>query len=974
MIEGQHRVETQTSLDFGDFALTCVKVTVESGNDFSVAKKRPCPKQIIRFCTVNPSTCCYSTCTKLFWRRSTNLTHFEGLQTSFVLKFCDGSFLTSDPLCPAFIPLLAFQLVLKCLFALTVAMSQSPSENESGRLSNLDPLTLEVITSYLPFASILHLVCTGCKPLFWKLTREGGVKSIDYGDGLKSFAGTSTFASLHYLARVTLPRPRIKVLDYRKSQFAHVSHLVLSQSINVDSVALNDLPSSLRSLIYDLRQWPKVGGEHGEWHEALPNLSSLAISFGRKTTSNAPELKTLLSQLPIELQALKVAYPGLFTPIYIGNLPPALTSFDFLRLNPTAGNAPIPQYLPLLGAEFDVELPSTITDLRLPTYILTDTALGWGFKNLPSLRRLHLSQVKSQARVHLPATITHLELIGELEDQEARDISFGWPQKLSTLSIGHNPLFEFSSDGSHLKAALPRSITHLIYFESPHVRKGPRALIAPNQLRHAFGDINNAPEPFLAAFLTCIELPTNFIAESQLQVVARCTWLRKVSVYDVTLCGASIPPDTTEITTNDQAKVWFWQYWGPRIPLVLSTDQPLAHWTTGYEAATKETRGRKFIPLPNTLRILSMRSHGFNYEQLPTSIEIAEDVFVIGEFKKSLPNLTKLGLIWKASSEVVELAQMLELAPKLTELSGAWLSIPSSFVAENIDFFQTASIITPQALLPSKTSKKTLDDYSMRHAQTAGELESEYGSSIPTKSYPLIAAPSSPPLPETASSSTTISSDALPQEAAALEPSNTLRIPEDIASSFVALARPLKLLNVSLGHTEILSDLTVPLPIFERFVFNCGAIAVSKEFIERGIPYGVQHFDAGTTTFLLDGVLERMPHLPTSLKSLAFTGSIASAFLFAPKTPPYDWSWIPSTVDSIHINDTKQLANRTPWVLSGLPASVTRFSVTSYFYQPIKPDMKALPSYLSERSWSGDGSTFIACIGEKAAKEKCSIS
>lgn len=862
-------------------------------------------------------------------------------------------------------------------------MSESPravSEYEGLRLCDLDPPTLEVITSYLPLASILHLICAGSKTLLRRLTLEGGVKSIDYGDGLKSFAGTSTAADLHYLKPVTLPRPHFKLQNYRKSQFQHVSHLVLTQSHKAQSIALNDLPSSIRSLIYDLAQWPKVGGPHGEWHEALPNLTSLAISFGKQSTSTAPELKTLLAQLPSELKTLKVAYPGLFTTSYIEHLPPALTSFDFLRLNPTAANPPIPQYLPLLSAEFAVDLPSTITDLRIPTYILTKTEHGWGFKNLPSLRRLHLSQVLRPARPLLPTTITHLELIGELGNDEAEDIASDWPPELSTLSIAHHVRFEFPDTGNRLDVGLPSSITRLNYFESPHVRKGPRALFASNQLRHAFGDLKNSPEPYLAASLTCIELPTNFIAESQLDVVAKCHWLRQVSVYDVTLCGTSIPADATDISSSEQVHGWFWRYWGAKIPLVLTTATPLVYWTTAYESMTKEVRGRKHVPLPNSLRTLTIRAHGFNYNQLPDSIEVAQEIFVLGEFKKSLPHLVKLSLIWKTSI-VVELSDILEMAPKLTELDGAWLSIPSSFIADNIAYFEASSIKTPQRekvpLPTSKPSKKSLGDYSMQHVQAAGALESEYGGPQPTRGNPSPneATSSSAPASSATASSSAPSSDAPSQAFSALAPSNTLRIPEDFAASFVALTRPLKLANVHLGHDDLLRDLTVPLPVFERLVFSPGKFAVSPQFCKVGIPDGVIDVDAGQTHFLgYEGHIDVLPRLPPTLRRLSFTGDVASAFLFAPASA-YNEQWLPASIEVIHINDVVFKQRQERWLLSHLPASLTLLSVSSTHHPPLEADLKALPSRLSARTWSDDRSVFTASVKEGSSKsDKCSIS
>ena len=852
----------------------------------------------------------------------------------------------------------------------------------SFQICELPPSTLDRITSYLPYSSVVALIFIGSKRLIERLVFAGGVTCVDYGYALPLFAQAHPQTWAFPRIPESIPSPQEPVsATFRKGQFKHVQHLTLplpSQKAN-ELVALSDLPSTLTSLILELATWPTPKWyKNNDWEAALPALKSLAIAFGvlgPETLNDPPSVDHFFKGLPRHLQTLKFCYLGQLSQIFLPkNSLPSLTCLDF-SLGKEAPSMDAYHALVLGSGEFAVELPSTITDLRLQDYSLSPQS-GWGWKNLTALSRLHLKVVDPKARQLIPATVTHLELLGEAQEGP---ISEGWRANMSTLKIAASRSFLFTAkDQDRSPAILPSSVTHLIEF---NFGGAVFSIYSHTGMMHYFGDIDRPKEPFFAQHLTRIDLSTKIFAESLLLDLVRCTWLRRITLYDVLLCGVSIPPNATSVHDMDDVRRWFWQYWASRLPLTVWSPTPLSKWTNSL-ALTLSSRNAQLLPkhpLPETLTSLTVNGHGFGFDRLPASITEAHAISVLGPFSKPLPNLKVLKLVLHPKNdkagpeEPLDLEKLMTLTPNLTALDGAWIKVSSKFLDkhartmhEKLYKASTASPRIPKPFVEAQEDEEPADGYATCLALSPSSVASSSASAASGTSG-------------AGSKATSSSAPAADSSAIDLPQLDALRIPGDFRLLTIGVS-PVKLTNANLAVRDILADLSEPLPVFDRYEFTLGKLVASDFFFKGGIPHGVVDVDLTHVELVDSNQIVRMPQLPNSVTSLAFGGPLAVEFLFEPKKmliglERTDFSWIPESVKTLYVSASQPWGN---WTLLELPPNLTCLIIDSPQRVITSKDTKALPKHLSNIVISDFQMRMTATIDEKKMskqdKEKCTIS
>ena len=804
--------------------------------------------------------------------------------------------------------------------------------------------------------------------------------SIDFGDVIRRQDHPSAWPIPTLASHLPLPSLNSDTLTFQKSLFKRIRHLTLTSALANDPTKLSDLPPTLTSLIYLNRGSISAILPEGHLATDLPQLQSLVVSYlGAESfqVDSDGGISQFVRDLPRTLHTLSICLPCPLERLDLQGdaLPPGLVSFSYFgyghNMLHTSAYGPPPS---IPREVFSIPLPPTITDLRLETYTLRNTDCGWGFDQLNSLLRLHLRGVASDAVSLLPLTLTHIELRGT----EATPLSqHEWPKRLTTFRFRHHRSFDCNYPAILDKnAILPASVTCLIY-ERQHFSEAEQYLLMKSELQLLFGDANIGDAPFFARHLTSIELLRITIAESLLPRITECSQLKLIIVHDVTLCGLSIPPNTTELNNDQDFNGWFWKYWRNRLPLVLKSTTPLRFWTNALNSLLYRDRPESApkMSLPEGITSITLKDHCFDFNRLPTSITNAQHVFAIGPFTKSLPNLTTLGLIWKRQEDLY-IDEIASVAPKVTLVDGAWVTVHASFIIKNA---RKIHEMHKSGRKPTPEAKLTLEDYSMANVRGAGELESEYGGHVARPAQASIASSSAPsPSVSGEGSLETVSESNSPQpfKPDPQDMSDVLRIPGIFGRMFIQLS-PIRFNNSSIYDRRVLRSLEEPLPVFNIFEFSGGDLSASDYFFESGIPHGVLEVDMLDARLMqMDETTVMMPKLPNSVTRLSFSGPYALNFLYGSITKGQplgrDFNWIPDSITTMTVvHDAQDNVDwsmpNVAWTLPYLPPNLTSLTIKTPLKSITSASMKALPRHLSNITLS-DNKDEMTATGKKSKK------
>lgn len=799
------------------------------------------------------------------------------------------------------------------------------------QLDMLDTSTLSLVLAYLPFNCITALIITGKKDLTRKLNRNGAVKVIDFAvtersrPAIMSAIPMLSPTSSHIL-NFAIPRD-LKT----RFQGAHTLHLPRNES--VQTIRVEDLPSSLTTFTSEFNELPVLREGCKSFSDHLPHLLHLGLKVGN---SRPPIIPNLLSSLPSGLLILSLSTTCKLQE-FNGTLPPTLTTFDL-----KGSHFVSPSKKALSEADLRIKLPSSLTDLRLDPYELKlMSKAAWRWTNLTLLRRFHLSAITYEARILLPDTITHFEMTSNISLQELSHLSMNWPPNISKLLIVCQGEEKDLFSRSHTPA-LHKQVTSLRLMD----RSETTVLLNPDTAKSFFGDINSPLSYYFGENLTSIELPEHIIAETILQTVVIRKKLTKVAFHDVMLSGISIPSDLAVLARIEDLEAPFWHYWvnQQRIPLILTSMRPLKRF---FQRKFQDSRDLCYAPkIPETITHLLADDHGVSLRNLPSSIVEATGVHNHASYFPLLPNLTRLSFERCITSHF--LSKYMENCPKLTYLRNARIIIPPSFFPENLHLFRSQ--------LALDLSKEGEDD-----GEGTAALQLSAG------------APSTP---------STSSTSAAPQSSSTdLEPlSNEINLPQDIIKAYLEIIKPLRptLENSTFDFSQALDNLDGALPLYEKYFFN-GTFKLKEHAIPSGarsVYFGPQepslNHDAG------------FPRLPSSVTHLRFEGVRAIILVYGPQPPSRivrrgsipethfgptsrfaNFDWLPQNLQSVEVSATNW-PESTKFTLQYLPNSVTSLVVTNPSIKLDEASIAATPSRMSERSFTNDGHTFTAKVPSPA--------
>lgn len=819
-----------------------------------------------------------------------------------------------------------------------MASSTQKSSKSVWRLDTLESFTLELITSYLPFESIIQLLFVGSKQLNRRLFRDGGLKTIDFGHCPLTQTPSSIQRIRHnYQQRSNMER------NFRLQSFPRgLNKVVWSQVQLFDNTSLSMLSDSLTSLIWD-RAEPIFVGLGTDLAEVLPHLVCLGIEQ-YTVIPTSPDYATarFFRGLPSALHTLRISFHGDIIPdIFDDILPPTLTILDFTNsADSDLFNFPFVELTPI---HFETKLPSTITDLRLLPYRLGDHP--WKFDCFKDLSSLRLSSVSAKVRRSLPDTLTHLELVGNYIGPTDSYSPFDWPPKLSTLILVEDNVKTLSTACQHKDGPLPASVTR---FRSYNNLLGYGTLISHryhvSEMRLWFGDSNLSNIRCFADNLRSIEFPTLVVAESILHVATRCTWLQRVLFQDVSLCGVSIPEDATHMDDYETLTTWFWAYWGQKIPLVLEKSSGPFNWKF-----TASSNSQAALILPRGLQSFMLTNHNLKMENLPVTITRANDIIFDGKWDTPLPNLTWINL--RPNRAFFALDEALIAAPKLKYLNNASLLVPLNFIDNHPHLF----VSTLDG--PSKPKKAKLSDYSQSNLPALGELDPEYGGPI------AISKSSSSSLPLASSSEIAASSNqgaSASSSAGRVGAKNSFLFPDDVDLAYLSTLDSLEMDAVNVCATGTMAERTEPLPLFECYTFT-GDIQVTYDFLKHGIPRGAKEVTFRDVQFKIGPNVSFVPRLPSTVTVLSFNGAIANRFIYGPHIKnSEEFSWIPSSVTTLSVESCQPNRQDNVWSFPPLPSSLTHLTVHTSSQSINDAIIGAVPSYLSERKIAPDERTLVA--------------